>query len=67
MQAPAIKIPGPKLCLRPDAEREAEVAIKSRMVGSHPPAKPRAMDHPFIGRDQDHARLEPTPAAIGHE
>ncbi len=46
MQAPAIKIPGPKLRLRPAAEREAEVAIQRRVVGGHPPTKPHAIDRP---------------------
>ena len=67
MQAPAIKIPGPRLCLRPAAEREAEVAIERRMVASHPPAKPHAMDHPFIGRDQNAARSERASVAVEHE
>jgi len=37
------------------------------MVGSHPPAKPHAMDHPFIGQDQDAAWLERDSPAIEHE
>ena len=47
MQAPAIKIPGPKLRLRPAAEREADVAIQRRVVGGHPPTKPHAIDRPI--------------------
>ena len=67
MQAPAIKIPGPRLRLIPAAEREAEFVIARRMVGSHPPAKLHAMDHPFIDQDQDAARLERDSQAIEHE
>jgi hypothetical protein len=37
------------------------------MVGGHHPAKPHAMDHPFIGRDQDAARFERASATIKHE
>ncbi|ABI47499.1 hypothetical protein sync_2774 [Synechococcus sp. CC9311] len=37
------------------------------MVGGHPPAKPHAMEHPFIGRDQDAARLERESTAIEHK
>jgi hypothetical protein len=39
--------------------------MKKRIIGSHPPAKPHAMDHLFIGRDQDAAWLER--AAKGNE
>ena len=63
MQAPAIKIPGPRLRLRPDAEREAEVAIERQRVGGHPPAQPDAMEHPFIGRDIEQERRQKTKPA----
>jgi hypothetical protein len=37
------------------------------MVGSHPPAQPHTMDHPFIDRDQDAARLERAAKAVEDE
>jgi hypothetical protein len=60
-------MPGPRLCLKPANELEAEIAIERGMVEIHHPSKPHAVAQPFIGRDQDAARLEPTPTAIKHE
>ena len=34
MQAPAIKIPGPRLCLKPASEREAEEAIENEWLAA---------------------------------